>query len=562
MKWSRSINVLLAASGLALLHVGCSSDRASSSSTSSAGTSNEPSASVQYLSVSERFPVAEFYVRNGSPRKIVWADTFADGRLLRRPPPPPPNISVAGVKIASPATPEDPLAVWWEWLPSATTPPGGTSVFRICLRSRPAAPLAFEFRGTKGESVSTILPPTSAAQPPQPRRVAAPTSAAPAAPPLLAVSWSPDRSRLFALLPTGAHPVAARMDSRPARIKSHDARLSGTPVLLEVEVPSESRPSEGGGAFAEFEFADGAVRHAYLTALSSVGVYDAPPADFASSPDACCGDVVGDDGGRSGFCLIPSDATCADLRDGHSGANVWKVIRDRELLRSRKPDKPPAFAFCAGTTPETAAVYGHIAEVLVAKPYRLGWGADPSRFVDEEADALAAYRAACAPAPFVYVPERFARHGRHVSPEELRILEWTAILSGAKGLRRHFAYSGDRALLARLGPAADATAAEVRRLQNILAPLLPVSDAVQPRNGTRVLTAWSGAGGALYLVRAVADAAPRSTLRAEIDIPAWCGGELRDLLSGEPVAAVRAGRNVLELEPRLGFRLLYAEAAP
>ncbi len=352
------------------------------------------------------------------------------------------------------------------------------------------------------------------------------------------------------------------MDSRPAQIKAHDARFSGAPVLLEVEVPPGARPAEGGGAFAEFEFADGSARHAYLTALSSVGVYDAPPADFASSPDACCGDVVGDDGGRSGICLIPSDATCADLRDGHSGANVWKVIRDSELLRSRKPDKPPAFAFCAGTTPETAAIYGHIAEVLVAKPYRLGWGADPSRFVDEEADALAAYRAACAPAPFVYVPERFARHGRHLSPEEFRLLEWTAILSGAKGLRRHFAYSGDRALLARLGPAADATAAEVRRLQNILAPLLPVSDAVQPRNGVRVLTAWSGASGALYLVRAVADAAPRSSLRAEIDVPAWCGGELRDLLSGEPVAAVRAGRNVLELEPRPGFRLLYAEAAP
>ena len=547
MKWSRSISTLLAVSGLALLHVGCSSDRASSSSTSSAGISNALSVCVQYLSVSEDFPVAEFFVRNDSPRKIVWADAFADSRLLRRPPPPPPNISVAGVKIASPATPEDPLAVWWEWLPSATVPPGGISVFRICLRSRPAAPLAFEFRGTKGESVSAILPPTSAA---------------PAAPPLLAVSWSPDRSRLFALLPTGTHPVAARIDSRPAQIKAHDARFSGAPVLLEVEVPPGARPAEGGGAFAEFEFADGSARHAYLTALSSVGVYDAPPADFASSPDACCGDVVGDDGGRSGICLIPSDATCADLRDGHSGANVWKVIRDRELLRSRRPGKPPAFAFCAGTTPETAAVYGHIAEVLVAKPYRLGWGADPSRFVDEEADALAAYRAACAPAPFVYVPERFARHGRHLSPEELRLLEWTAILSGAKGLRRHFAYSGDRALLARLGPAADATAAEVRRLQNILAPLLPVSDAVQTRGGVRVLTAWSGAGGALYLVRAVADAAPRSTLRAEIDIPAWCGGELRDLLSGEPVAAVRAGRNVLELEPRPGFRLLYAEAAP
>ena len=547
MEWSRSISALLAVSGLALLHVGCSSDRASSSSISSAGISNALSVCVQYLSVSEDFPVAEFFVRNDSPRKIVWADAFADSRLLRRPPPPPPNISVAGVKIASPATPEDPLAVWWEWLPSATTPPGGTSVFRICLRSRPAAPLAFEFRGTKGESVSAILPPTSAA---------------PAAPPLLAVSWSSDRSRLFALLPTGTHPVAARIDSRPAQIKAHDARFSGAPVLLEVEVPPGARPAEGGGAFAEFEFADGSARHAYLTALSSVGVYDAPPADFASSPDACCGDVVGDDGGRSGICLIPSDATCADLRDGHSGANVWKVIRDRELLRSRKPDKPPAFAFCAGTTPETAAVYGHIAEVLVAKPYRLGWGADPSRFVDEEADALAAYRAACAPAPFVYVPERFARHGRHLSPEELRLLEWTAILSGAKGLRRHFAYSGDRALLARLGPAADATAAEVRRLQNILAPLLPVSDAVQTRGGVRVLTAWSGAGGALSLVRAVADAAPRSTLRAEIDIPAWCGGELRDLLSGEPVVAVRAGRNVLELEPRLGFRLLYAEAAP
>ena len=112
-------------------------------------------------------------------------------------------------------------------------------------------------------------------------------------------------------------------------------------------------------------------------------------------------------------------------------------------------------------------------------------------------------RAACAPFPFLYIPERFERRNRDLSPAEVETLEWTALASGAKGLRRHFAYNP-------LPPAPEMaavlsnTASNVGRLQSILAPLVAVSDETQGDEKAgyiRVLTAWSGSQGALFYVR-------------------------------------------------------------
>ena len=271
--------------------------------------------------------------------------------------------------------------------------------------------------------------------------------------------------------------------------------------------------------------------------------------------------------------MIPVDAVCDDLREGRSGASAWAVVGERQRAWRRRPEKLAGFGFCTAVTPVTAAIYGRIADAVYAKPYQLGWGTDPARFLDRETDILAAQREAAAPLPFLYIPERFARRGRHLAPAELEVLQWSALAAGAKGLRWHFGMNkGGLDATPGLIPVLQRAGEQIRRLEPLLAPLVPVADETQgdEKSGyVRVLTAWCGSRGVLYLVRdrdlgaIPGDMPVRKDVRVELDVPPWCcGASVLDLLGGERLAVSRPGRLPLTLAGLSGFRLLWIDADP
>ena len=501
-------------------------------------------------------PVAlyEVYLVNTGVTSRAFTEVTLDGRRLTQPASAllgPQNIAIDGHAVRLPDAPSDPDLFWWQFYPSADLPPGGSAVLQLCFRDDVRTPRVL----TVADASGIVIPWTI------PRRARQP------APRIAAVTYAHDLSRLFVQCASpGSPPEAFWINGRlSAPVRTLAGADPRTPVLAELRPLSALAP--GLPLDVRVRFAGGIERRALVRVLKGI-VLDAP----------------GDIGGRRrakelhlsadpDVLMIPIDATCDDLREGGSGASAWAVVGERQRAWRRRPEKLAGFGFCTAVTPVTAAIYGRIADAVYAKPYQLGWGTDPARFLDRETDILAAQREAAAPLPFLYIPERFARRGRHLAPAELEVLQWSALAAGAKGLRWHFGMNkGGLDATPGLIPVLQRAGEQIRRLEPLLAPLVPVADETQgdEKSGyVRVLTAWCGSRGVLYLVRdrnlgaIPGDMPVRKDVRVELDVPPWCrGASVLDLLGGERLAVSRPGRLPLTLAGLSGFRLLWIDADP
>lgn len=461
-----------------------------------------------------------------------------------------PRIALDGHAIRLPPPAADPDLFWWQFHPAPEAPPGGSTVLKLCFRDNVRAPRALAVADAAGGVVRHQVP----------RRQGRPE------PRIAAVTYAHDLSRVFVRCDSpGAPPAGFWLNGYPAvPVRTLAGSDSRAPVLVELRPPFPL--SSGMPLDVRVRFAGGLERRALVRVIKEI-VLDAP----------------GDTGGRRrakelhlsgdpGVLLIPVDAVCDDLRENTPGASAWAVIGERRRAWQRRPGVLAGFGFCTGILPGTLGIYGRIADAVYAKPYQLGWGDDPARFLDREIDAIAAQRDAAAPLPFLYIPERFARRGRRISPAELELLQWCALVSGAKGLRWHFGLNaGGLDATPGLIPVLQRAGAQIRRLEPLLAPLVPVADETQgdEKSGyVRVLTAWCGSRGVLYLVRdrslgAIPDAPPPRDVRVVLDVPPWCrGASVLDLLGGGRLAEARPGRLPLTLAGLSGFRLLWIDADP
>ena len=508
----------------------------------------------QYADSAAPVALYEVYLVNTGSTARTFTEVTLDGRRLTQPASAligPQSIAIDGHAVRLPVAPSDPDLFWWQFDPSAELPPGGSAVLQLCFRNDVRTPHALSVADASG----SILPWTI------PRRARQP------APRIAAVTYAHDLSRLFVQCASpGSPPEAFWLNGRPVTpVRTLAGIDPRTPVLVELSPPFALAP--GLPLDLRVRFAGGIERRAFVRVLKGI-VLDAP----------------GDIGGRKrakelalsdepAVLMIPVDAICNDLRENAPGGSAWTVVGERQRAWSRRPEKLAGFGFCTGVTPVTAAIYGRIADAVYAKPYQLGWGADSARFLDQEIDVLTTQRAAAAPLPFLYIPERFARRGRHIAPAELDLLQWSALAAGAKGLRWHFGMNaGGLDATPGLIPMLQRAGAQIRRLEPLLAPLVPVADETQgdEKSGyVRILTAWCGSQGALYLVRdrslgaIPGDMPVRNDMRVELDVPPWCrGAQVFELLSGERLAEAQPGRLPLTLVGLNGFRLLWIDADP
>ena len=150
------------------------------------------------------------------------------------------------------------------------------------------------------------------------------------------------------------------------------------------------------------------------------------------------------------------------------------------------------------------------------------------------------------------------------------MLQWSALAAGAKGLRWHFGMNkGGLDATPGLIPVLQRAGEQIRRLEPLLAPLVPVADETQgdEKSGyVRVLTAWCGSRGVLYLVRdrnlgaIPGDMPVRKDVRVELDVPPWCrGASVLDLRSGASVATAQPGRLRVVLPELKSYQLLWID---
>jgi hypothetical protein len=493
------------------------------------------------------FPLYEVYLVNTGATPRVFSKVALDGRTLIRPAAAmvnPSMVSVDGFHFGLPTADPDPQIVWWQFYPSAEVLPGASVVLRICFRGDVRTPHQLVLSDSAGVGDALTIPRRSSARVPR----------------LTAVVYSADLTRIYVQCDSPGNPPAALWicGRRVADLSVMGGSAPNRLFLTEASAPV--RLKGGMPIDLRVRFADGHERRTLLRVLAGVSVYDSPVSEASGERLAPA---------VAGAQLIAIDGVCSDLSAKRPGNDAWRVIRERERLLSSCPETLSGFGFCTGVTPQTAAIYARISDAIFAKPYRHGWGSDPNRFLDEEADVIANQRAACAPFPFLYIPERFVKHGRGLTSVEVETLEWTALASGAKGLRRHFAFNTEP-LVPEMDKVLCATAAQVTRLQPILAPLVPVSDETQGAEASgyvRILTAWSGSQGALFFVRDRSvgafpmDPPSRRNVPIEIDVPSWCRGtQVIDLLTGKPLADARSGRCRLIVPDLHAFRVLWVDA--
>ncbi len=159
-------------------------------------------------------------------------------------------------------------------------------------------------------------------------------------------------------------------------------------------------------------------------------------------------------------------------------------------------------------------------------------------------------------------------------------MAWMALARGVKGIRYHY-WMNDRDAPFRdcpdLGEAMQAVNADIKRLEPILGPLVPVDTRLDRRQRLKIYESWSGDAGILLLVRNMnyrtdreandAGANPRfrvtpsENVAVSLALPPWLKpGGVVDALGGEPLSHEQNDRTLsIHLPGIEAFSLIWVE---
>ena len=554
-----------------LLLSGCLSPRPAGETPPSAGVTV---LGVQYAvstGADTGYNTVEVYLANTGRREVRFMGGVLDGQEL-------PSLNSGALallakqfsipldggsapSIAMPLPPPDERVTWWQFQPSPVVPPGGTAVCQINFRGASSSARTLELRDDAGYPLSLTLPRFS--QPPER---------------ITAVTWSLDGKKLHVQYAAQAS-VLESLKVNNRAIKPSAILRAARPGLPEVAVV----PAPGGKAFGrgdpvlvELTFAGGAQRRAWIRAFTGI-MLDAPRGwdRDKTLPVATRAAYSLDD--DPAIAYLPFDVVCGDTRTGRFGAAAHVVADARLKAWRRRPERLYGVEFCTALYGSVWNIYAPIADAVFTKPYQLHWGSDPARFIESEEALIETAVAATAPRPAVWVPERFKRE-RHVEGEELRVLAWTALACGVKGVRYHYWMNDLNDPFKDcpgLGEAMKAVNADIKRIEPILGPLVPVDNRIDRAQRVKVYECWAGDAGVLLLVRNMDyrtdarandggrtprfHATPARDIAITFDIPPWL--EFRDAfdpLSGDKFCSRLDRRHVTVSVPQVNsMRLIW-----
>jgi hypothetical protein len=304
--------------------------------------------------------------------------------------------------------------------------------------------------------------------------------------------------------------------------------------------------------------------------------------------------------------ILPFDFTCNDVRhDNDKGGSATAMVIEREKMYRQDRSRLAGAGYCTAMYPELWNIYGPLADAVFAKPYRLGFGHNPRKFIEEEEEKVENARLTAQPRPWLYTPESFkAREIRMQEGEEVNVLAWVMLVKGAKGIRYHYwkhlqsGFFENR----RLQEAVKSVNRSVGENRERLSVLIPAEEIIQEtpcalaesKPGAdvssrltgiapvKVYTAWGGDRGMLVVVRNLdyeTEVVPddngekpcfrfkeKYALDLPVILPEWMrGGDVRDLTDGSIVPAREIlsadGRKdiVMRLDRLPAFRVLWVE---
>ena len=512
----------------------------------------------------------EILLRNGTGRAVEFVRAELDGTELPATAPAAAKALKAftfegiGAKARRRMDVSSPVAGarWWQFYPSPRVAAGGATVFQLNFAGA-SRPCALKLTTRDGAAVSVHVPRCA---PPR-RRIEF-------------LSFVGDGRTFVLRHPAGTAPSGLVVNGRSVGFRALAPSAKGLSAAVVADLPTPVR--EGEPVCVELAFPDGARRFALVRAL--LGVCTVAPAgwgddDFRALPPVERAAYGFDDDMR--VWRLPYDVVCDDTRARSPGASARAVVAARGARQAAFPDGLCGVDFCTALYPSVWNVYAQMADAVIAKPYRLHWGVNVSRFLDEEDAFLAKAVRDVAPRPVLWVPERF-RTLRELDGAEFSVLAWCAMLRGVRGVRVHHWLNDRRAPFAGNPALADAVRrfnADFNRLRPRLERLIPMGERTDRLARLSILEGWCGDDGVLLLVRNLRydtgiDVRTRRRVRPfavspvrgqalDWRPPAWLvPGACVDALTGEPLESAVADGVCRVTVPELdAYRLIWIENA-
>ncbi|MBI2442159.1 MAG: hypothetical protein HYV35_12410 [Lentisphaerae bacterium] len=443
--------------------------------------------------------------------------------------------------------------VWKRFYPTTAVEPGGTILAQWNFRRAPRAPQWVCLEAEGYAPLRVALPPYREG-----------------GPRLEAIVFSGDGRQAYVQYRYGrAPPTAVLVNGREVIFRTRRADGMTAPDLAACDLPEPL--TTGAKAHVRMRFKDGTTAHGLVRVwrglLLDAYLCNRPEDRRALGLDAEPGVIFP----RAAF---QGDVACFDVRQGTNGAAAVAVEAERPALLAGQPDKLLGIHYCTSMSSGFWNLYGALADVAMASPYRLTHAADVRRFLDDEIALMERARLSVRPGYWMWIPDVFQRRARFMEPEELRVLTWTALAKGCKGLKyfawhlddpKQFGFDRNPALT----EAIKAQNVVLRRWADRLAPLVAVREETHgdARAGYVQYTAWSGERGVLTVVRnlkyvtdgqANAEGAPRfrvypkTNVTVKVRVPGWLKSvRVEDLLTGEPLPETPTPGGVEVRLPRL-----------
>lgn len=372
-------------------------------------------------------------------------------------------------------------ARWWQFWPSPHVAAGGHGAFQLNFAGH-SRPCRLVFSTSEGRELHVQIPRYST-----PRRA------------LAYLAFSGDGRLALMRHSKGGLPVAVRVNGVPVGFRALAPLGKGMAGGIVAELSNPVR--EGEIMLVEVGFSDGHVRFALARAMLGV---------CTVAPDGWHDDKPLPESARNAYGFDPvmrihrlaCDPVCDDARAREHGASARDMVGLRKAWTGAHEDRLCGVDFCTAMYPSAWNIYSQMADAVFAKPYRLHWGRNPARFIDEEDAFVAETVQAVAPRPVIWVPERFGVR-RRLEGAEFETLAWCALLRGARGIRVHHWKNKDGPFVGTAGmsDAIKRFNRDFNRLRPRLEKLIPAGGYDLRRERVAVAAGWVANEGLLAVVR-------------------------------------------------------------
>ena len=386
------------------------------------------------------------------------------------------------IQLTEPGFPDDSPVTWWQYYPCNEVKPGETIEFQVNFKAIPTGRQELRLTRQGDEPIGVTVPRFH-----QPEKR------------LTAITYSLDGKRMFVQYASGKIGIKKlQVNGKTiSELKTLKSLGGDSPDLAAFDAPFKL--NNGDALHVKAEFEDKSQRDTMVRVLKGIAL----DGGFSGENNE---QAIRKEYGLDEYSVVemlPFDVTCGDTKAGKNGMSAPTVTETRTELYRQKQDRLAGLGYCTAMYPGLFNIYGQISDAVFTKPYRLHWGMNPTRFIEEEETCIEQAWETSRPKPFLWIPERFKKD-RYMEAAELEVLAWMVFAKGGKGIRYHYwrnSWATPFDECPGLGAEVKTLNTQIKKVAEKLSPLVLVKEWVDDKNRIKIYESWCGDQGMLILVR-------------------------------------------------------------